>query len=121
MNCKECLHYEACQTWAEGFGFGEDDEICQHFSNRSEWMRIPVKPYETVSLVRNGGVEVCTVDGVHLTIKGDYIRLRPLIQSYYGNHSVYYKPRLSSFGKTVFRSAKEANEALGKLRCKNET
>lgn len=120
MKCKECLHYEACATWAEGFDFDNDEEGCRHFTERSGWMKIPVKPYEKVSIIRAGGVEVCTVDGIHLTARGDYIRLRPLIQSYYGNHSVYYKPRLSSFEKTVFRSAAEADAALKRRRRENE-
>lgn len=116
MNCKECLHYEACATWAEGFSFGKDDEVCQLFSEKSAWIKLPFRPYEKASIIRNGGVEVCTVDGIHLTARGDYIRLRPLIQSYLGNLSVYYKPRLSSFGKTVFRSSEEANEVLKQSR-----
>jgi hypothetical protein len=112
MDCKKCLHYDACLTWAEGFRFGEDDDICSYFTDREEWVHIPVKPFQKVSIARKKSVEVCTVEGIYLTSRGNYMRLRPLIQSYLGNHSTYYKARLSSFGKTVFRSAKEADEAL---------
>ena len=76
------------------------------------WIKPPCKPYEDVYLIVNRIVERCTVEGVHYTRKKNYIRLRPYHQEYLGNWSKYYTPTLSAFGKTVFSTREEAEQAL---------
>ena len=54
MNCKDCLHYEACKNtyniqrstigWIAEFDEEEfADTFCDKFTNRSEWLHLPCK------------------------------------------------------------------------------
>lgn len=60
MNCKDCLHYEACRDSYDGFAneyenygfeFDEFDEEdygrvgCVNFTARSEWVHLPSDEY----------------------------------------------------------------------------
>lgn len=45
MTCKDCLHYEACLDRCRGFG--QETELCEHFSDNSEWVHFPGKDYKT--------------------------------------------------------------------------
>ena len=42
MNCKDCIHQIACFDWCRGFG--QEAELCEHFSDKSEWVHLPCKP-----------------------------------------------------------------------------
>lgn len=57
---------------------------------------------------------LCSVQGYHLTLRRNYVRLYPIIQpkDWLGNQSYYYKVALSSFGKTWFLTLEEAKRAL---------
>lgn len=44
MNCKDCLHYEACNYWLrkEAKHLNSDEGfVCEYFADKSEWMRMP--------------------------------------------------------------------------------
>lgn len=45
MNCNECIHRTACFDWCRGFG--QEAELCEHFSDKSEWFHFPIKDYKT--------------------------------------------------------------------------
>ncbi|MBE5943263.1 MAG: hypothetical protein E7264_12155 [Lachnospiraceae bacterium] len=72
----------------------------------------PCKVGQTVYLIKDGFIERCEVEGIHYTRRSNYVRIRPYHQEYLGNWSVYYKPSISSFGKTVFLTKEEAEQAL---------
>ena len=72
----------------------------------------PCEVYKDVYLIVNGIIERCTVEGIHYTRRKNYVRLRPYHQEYWGNWSKYYTPSLRSFGKTVFLTREEAEQAL---------
>ncbi len=72
----------------------------------------PCKVYEDVYLIVNGIIERCSVEGIHYTRRKNYVRLRPHHQEYLGNWSKYYTPSLRSFGKTIFLTREEAEQAL---------
>lgn len=76
------------------------------------WMRPPVKVGQTVYLIKDGFIERCEVEGIHYTRRSNYVRIRPYRQEYLGNWSIYYKPSISSFGKTVFPTREDAEKAL---------
>lgn len=42
MTCKDCIHQIACFDWCRGFG--QEAELCEHFSDKSEWVHLPCKP-----------------------------------------------------------------------------
>ena len=52
----------------------------------------------------------CDVLGYHLTTRGSYVRLSPVVQprGWVGNRSCYYKVSLLAFGKSWFTSLAEA-------------
>lgn len=74
----------------------------------------PCKVGDTVYLIKDGFIEPCEVEGIHYTRRGDYVRIRPFYQEYIGNWSVYYKPSIRSFGKTVFLDRKDAENKIKK-------
>lgn len=76
------------------------------------WMRPPCKTGQIVYLIKDGFIERCEVEGIHYTRRSNYVRIRPFHQEYLGNWSVYYKPSIRSFGKTVFLTREEAKKAL---------
>lgn len=45
MTCKDCIHYDACLDWCRGFG--QESELCDHFSDKSEWFHLSDKDYKT--------------------------------------------------------------------------
>ena len=45
MSCKDCIHQTACLDWCRGFG--QEAELCEHFSDKAEWFHLPCKDCET--------------------------------------------------------------------------
>ena len=41
MTCKDCIHQTACLDWCRGFG--QESELCEHFSDKAEWFYLYVK------------------------------------------------------------------------------
>lgn len=66
MNCKDCdncIHQIACFDWCRGFG--QEAELCEHFSDKSEWVHLPCKVGDRVfSIVKIGGGCFLVVDKV---------------------------------------------------------
>lgn len=118
--CKDCFHFDACATWAEGFGFSEEDENCQYFKDKKYCLEVPCAVGDRVYAIRNDvgryrAAVICTVEAIHFGLGGSgYMRLRPLIQEWVGNRSISYKYALSSFGRNVFATSAEADEFLNK-------
>lgn len=56
----------------------------------------------------------CDVLSYHITTRGSYARLSPVIQprGWVGNQSYFYKIALSSFEKTWFKSLEEAESEI---------
>ena len=62
MTCKDCIHWKACRKTAYEYtgedaasAYGEDNcckafaEICENFSDKSEWLHLLGKDYKTTS------------------------------------------------------------------------
>lgn len=45
MTCKDCIHQTACFNWCRGFG--QEAELCEHFSDKSEWFHFADKDCKT--------------------------------------------------------------------------
>lgn len=75
----------------------------------------PCKVGDTVYYVKENSniisIIMCEVEALHYAIRS-YARIRPCVQRWIGNQSVYYKVAFSSFGKTVFLSREDAEKAL---------
>ena len=123
-NCENCFHYDACLTWAEGFNFGKDNDICRYYKDRKLCLEAPCAVGDKVYAIRDdigqySRAVICTVDAIHFGIGGGgYMRLRPIIQEWVGNRSITYKYAFSSVGRRVFLSADEADEFIEQKRKK---
>ena len=49
MTCKDCIHQTACLDWCRGFG--QESELCEHFSDKAEWFHLPGKDCKTAYYV----------------------------------------------------------------------
>lgn len=49
MTCKDCIHQTACLDWCRGFG--QESELCEHFSDKAEWFHLPCKDCKTAYYV----------------------------------------------------------------------
>lgn len=45
MTCNDCIHQTACLDWCRGFE--QEVELCEHFSDKAEWVHFPVKDCKT--------------------------------------------------------------------------
>lgn len=45
MTCEDCIHQTACFDWCRGFG--QEAELCEHFSDESEWVHLSGKDSTT--------------------------------------------------------------------------
>nr|DAJ55455.1 MAG TPA: hypothetical protein [Caudoviricetes sp.] len=44
MSCKDCIHQTACFNWYKGFG--QETKLCEHFSDKAEWIHLSKKDHE---------------------------------------------------------------------------
>lgn len=49
MTCKDCIHQTACFDWCRGFE--QETELCEHFSDKSEWLHLSNKDHKTTYYV----------------------------------------------------------------------
>ena len=49
LTCKDCLHYEACDWWIK-CGDASIGDLCDNFSDKSEWVHLPCKVGDNVYL-----------------------------------------------------------------------
>ena len=60
MTCKNCIHQTACFDWCRGFG--QEAELCEHFSDKSEWFHLTNKDCETAYYVIGYGFYAIAVE-----------------------------------------------------------
>ena len=131
MNCKDCLHYEACKgTYYTAKGcdnialYEFDGEMyadsgCEYFAARSEWVHLPCKGGDIVYyfdgayyLKNKNKWEVKPIKVTEFSTKiGRSGKLYPL--SIIANGTRY---PLTSIGKRLFLTRKEAEEALEEMK-----
>ncbi len=122
MTCKDCIHQTTCFDWCRGFG--QEAELCEHFSDKAEWVHMPCKAGDTIFLPWewNGenGIARITVLRVVLTEDESYIETDFDSDDY--DYFMKYNCGLfwfEDFGKIVFAIKEEAEKALAERR-KNE-
>lgn len=100
MTCKDCIHQTACLDWCRGFG--QEAELCEHFSDKSEWVHLPCKVGDTVYIASEfRGVVESKVRTLFLSSNSiEMIRTECCDVPF------------SNFGVTVFATREEAEKAL---------
>lgn len=104
MNCKDCIHYEAC--------YYHDFYECGWFKDKSEWVHLPCKVGDTVFCF-----EPCFDTDHHPKLKvveKEIIELKTIATVFGLNFDI------DNIGKTVFLNREEAEKALDKKRKEDE-
>lgn len=53
-SCKDCLHYEVCRLYSKKIRVPmSKDDICDIFTNRSEWVHLPCKVGDTAYIIKS--------------------------------------------------------------------
>lgn len=101
--CKDCIHYEACEDWAIEYGdnfFPFNN--CQVFKPKSRYIELPCAVGDTVyRIYTRSWVGEDKVDDFCITDRGLF---------YYDDKS--RETSCDKFGKTVFLTKEEAEKAL---------
>jgi hypothetical protein len=108
MTCKDCIHQTACLNWCRGFG--EEAKLCEHFSDKAEWVHLPDKDYKTAYYALGYGKGAVLIEEpiYGLAIKN-------------GKHYVIDECKdLYEIGENVFLTKEKAEKALELRRKKNE-
>lgn len=105
-NCTECLHFEVCRKYAAGLEQLLTCDGCEDFKDRSRFVELPCTVGDTVYVLCKQ--IVCdTVDGIAIEKFPDSsIRY----QIYCEKSRATYE--FKDFGKTIFLSHEEAEQAL---------
>ena len=111
MTCKDCVHYDLCRScsriqlgWhGNSVHYVENiEEICKDFKDRSRFVELPCKVGDTVYSVHGHPdygykIEALQAQDVALICSSGELS---------------YSKRLNYFGKTVFLTREEAEQAL---------
>ena len=101
MTCKDCIHQTACFDWCRGFG--QEADVCEHFSNKAEWVHLPCKVGDRVfTIVIIGGEYSVVADRVHA--------LKISTENIYAETNWYVDG--GKIGYNVFLTQEEAEKAL---------
>ena len=105
MTCKECIHQTACLDWCRGFG--QEAELCEHFSDKAEWVHLPCNVGDRVfTIVIIGGEYSVVADRVHA--------LKISAENIYAETNWYVEG--GKIGYNVFLTQEDAENALEERR-----
>ena len=112
MTCKDCVHYEACCGWASKRYVEDSFEDCPHFKPKSRFVELPCACGDVIYMLvtrkttsydfkrENGTLKMIKQQNQHTFIKRTTFM-----------ESNFFKV-LEGWGKTVFPSLEEAENAL---------
>lgn len=122
MNCRDCLHYEACKgTYYTAkdcdnialYDFDGEmyaDSGCEDFTERSEWVHLPCKAGDTLyEITSRNTISEYEVTAIRIELFGIFIDWK-LIQGFVDRY-ISDVPA-GEIGKTVFLTREEAEKAL---------
>ena len=105
MTCNECIHQTACLDWCRGFG--QEAELCEHFSDKTEWVHLPCNVGDRVfTIVIIGGEYSVVADRVHA--------LKISAENIYAETNWYVEG--GKIGYNVFLTQEDAENALEERR-----
>lgn len=114
MNCKDCLHYDVCESISkrESFATLHCAEECPCFTYKSEWVHLPCKVGDTVYCFAP------CFDEIHhpklKVVESEIVEVRTIATVLGLNFDV------DKIGKTVFLTREEAEKALQDMRKEDE-
>lgn len=111
MTCNDCIHQTACLDWCRGFG--QEAELCEHFSDKAEWIHLTCKAGDVVYQVTRNFISEFRVRFVEIATCGNLFLHTDLISGIVYTGEVFSE---SDIGKTVFLTREEAEKALDKQR-----
>lgn len=107
MTCKDCVHYEVCESEVEAHHDNPRDlevngieEFCRFFKPKSRFVGLPCEVGQTVYLLMGGFVEEMKLNHLFMSFKPNE------------QHPIDFVKEFEDFGKTVFLSREEAEKAL---------
>ena len=115
--CKDCVHHEVCEY---DKALVEDTNLCEYFKPKSRFVELPCEVGQTVYYIntfysKNPIIVKCEVDALHITSgKNQRGHKKPsyaLIRNE-NMKSLSTRVYFENFGKTVFISREEAENAL---------
>ena len=115
MTCNDCMHQTACFDWCRGFG--QEAELCEHFSDKAEWIHLPCKAGDVVYQVTRNFISEFRVRFVEIATCGNLFLHTDLISGIVYTGEVFSE---SDIGKTVFLTREEAEKALEDMRKEDE-
>lgn len=119
-DCKNCLHYEVCADVMKKDLFIKEkmlriaNPICKCFLDKSKVIELPCKVGDVVYKVSfvHKNITPLTVEGFLCNLSSWKVHCTHLIPSWVGNQKEHIYIAFSSFGKRVFLTSEEAEQAL---------
>ena len=115
-SCKDCVHYEVCKDYVEsvldGLQYNDSQmngDDCEFFKDRSRFVELPCKVGDTVFVVEEIAEERKIIKDHVETIGIGYYADGVNIYQFDGIKTDGY---FEDFGKTVFLTREEAEQAL---------
>lgn len=121
MTCKDCIHNKVCIVYVQ---IGDDGDICPHFADKAQYIKLPYKVGDTVYAVKgcfylphatylkSNELIICEIIVIKQTKKGEFILLKPLIAETFGVRSANQWFPVTSIGTTVFLTRESAEKVL---------
>lgn len=103
MDCKDCVHYEACEDFYDSDALDFIHGSCINFDEKSEYIHLPCKVGDICWFIRSNKIIKTTIEKIVLKEKGLYLKL---------SCNSVYETTCRSIGKTVFFTYEEAEKAL---------
>lgn len=100
MTCKDCVHYDACCGWASKRYVEDSFDDCPHFKPKSRFVELPCEVGQTVWEINTDN-----------PFEEDLRVMETKIERFFVGTSLDIHS-MDCFGKTVFLSREEAENAL---------
>lgn len=114
MTCKDCIHYDLCRSCSRiqlgwkfnTVGYVENvEEICDYYADRSRFVELPCKVGDTIYAVEKGKIIEDSVVTLYVAYFGGD-------EETFQFDGIKTDGYFEDFGKTVFLTREEAEQAL---------
>lgn len=116
--CKDCVHVEVCREYVTGLAAARgvdldateleqvlDSDDCDHFQDRSRFVELPCRVGDTIYVVEKGKIMQDSVVTLYVAYFGGD-------EETFQFDGIKTDGYFSDFGKTVFLTKEEAEQAL---------
>ena len=118
MTCKDCLHYEVCESYSkrESLATLYCAEECLGFTDKSEWVHLLVRVGDQVFVMYGYEIQHTSVYSMKIESEDDHFVF--IIKCMVSQGGARFEKFI--FGKTVFLTHEEADKALKNRRKEDE-